>query len=508
MREYATGYAKKISHQAFDKAKNYFPENNYYMAFCDDAENVANSIVEAVEKGETIEGICASVRNEVKSSLIQHGTDYVDEKFGQGIDAAINFAADNMREKGQGKRHSAYNKRVDWAADVIKDSIKGNSGDAISRLLDGDDAGAVVEDFVKETARNVAQKTLDKYADEYISDSVNSAVKHLHVTGKGSKKINKSINDVGDVVTERLTANVSANVMDVLYGNKNLEIAVKDITVDTVKQSTKKYIKEQGTKLVEETLETIENATLSFGVETVRNLYLVSKGEMVAKEAASQLANLAEKIVQDGVIRQKMKDVTKIAATNMKKNVVKKVVKTSALTTVCTTIIVAAIDCLFSDKKVSFDNVFDSLIDSTIGSFEGVLQMAATCAGVPGVGEVIGLSLMISSLCSYVHCMGEYGNTEISHRLDEMENVKNVAIQELTRQREILKRLFDENELKWNEALENFETFVIRGAIENNADLVAKGIDGVLKIFGKNVRYSTKEEFEDDFWDSEKAFEF
>lgn len=289
VREYATGYAKKISHQAFDKAKNYFPEKNYYMAFCDDAENVANSIVEAVEKGETIESICASVRNEVKSSLIQHGTDYVDEKFGQGIDAAINFAADNMREKGRGKRHSAYNKRVDWAADAIKDSVKGNSGDAISRLLDGDDAGAVVEDFVKETARNVAQKTLDKYADEYISDSVNSAVKHLHVTGKGSKKINRRINDAGGVVSESLTNNVTANVADVLAGNKDFDTAVKDIATETVKQSVQTYVREHGAEFTEEV------CSSSFAKNVGRN---VKKG---GKKFASVLKNNKSDFVRGGI---------------------------------------------------------------------------------------------------------------------------------------------------------------------------------------------------------------
>lgn len=288
---FASGYVKKISCQAFNKARNYFPENNYYMAFCDDAKDVANNIVEAVEKGETIESICASAQEEIKSSLIQHGTDYANEKFGQGIDAAINFAADNMREKGRGKRHSAYNKKVDWAADTIKEGLKSNSGDAIKRLLNGDDAGAVVGDFAKETARNVVQESVNKYAGEYISDSVNNVAKYLKVTGKGSRKINRRINDAGGIVSESLTNNVTANVADVLAGNKDFDTAVKDIATETAKQSAQTYMKEHGAELAKEAVQVItEKAAKQFKDKATKDVITSVGGKLANADAITGVA--------------------------------------------------------------------------------------------------------------------------------------------------------------------------------------------------------------------------
>lgn len=471
VRSNAAGYAKRMSQKAFVKAKSYFPENEYYMAFCDDAGDVAAAIVDAIEKGETLESICALAQAGVKSSLIQHGSDYANEKFGQGIDAAINFASDNMREKGRGKRHSAYNKKVDWAADTVRESLKSNSGEAVKRLLNGDDVSTVVGDFTKETARNVAQESVNKYAGEYISDSVNNVAKYLKVTGKGSRKINKRINDAGGIVSESLTNNVTANVADVLAGNKDFDTAVKDIATETAKQSAQTYMKEHGAELAKEAV------------------------EVITKKAAKQFKDKATKDV-----------ITSVGG---------KLANADAITGVAGTVYdIGKSFKAFMDGEITKAELMRDLGEK--GSAACVSSVYATVGGTLGaVGGPAGVAIgsAVGSMVGYVANSMLYGAVLEQFEREEAAKKNAEAVhafcEEAIRQMRIERATFEE---QVRELLQERADACMRGfrvvdeaILSSDFDKFSHGLNQIAQSFGRELQFTNFEEF-DKFMESDEDF--
>ena len=470
-KSYAAGYAKQASHKAFSKAKEYFPENRYYMAFCDDVDGIATDIVTAVESGETIENICVSVQQKVKSTLIRRGTDFANEKVSEGVEATVNYIADSMREKGRGKHNSAYNKKVDWVAETFSDSLKGNAGTAINRLAEGDDVGAVATDLAKGTLQDVANESLNKYAGEYVSDTVNYAAKKLHVKGTGSRKINRRIDDAGNVVTDTLTENVTSNVMDVLSGNKDFETAVKDIAVDTAKQSAQIYVKEHGAELAKEAIETItHNAAKQISNKATKELVLNVGGKLANVNAVTGVAGAIYDI-----------------GTSFK---------------------------TFMDGEITKAELLRQLGEK--GSAACVSSVYATMGGMVGaVGGPAGVAIgsAVGSMVGYVASSMLYG--AVLNQFEREEAAKQHAeavhsfCEEAIRQ---MRKERAEFEARSNELLQNRAESVLRGfdaidkaIIKCDFDQFSSGLNEITKSFGKELQFTTFEEF-DKFMESDEDF--
>ena len=294
VRQYAVGYAKTASHNALQKAKEYFPDSQYSAVVCENAEIIASEIIEAVANGEDVDALLEKNAGKASQHVKNNVKQMAARQVNKAVDEAVDYLADKAREKGRGKRHSRYNNKVDQYAETIRAELKDNAGFAVERILNGEDFETVAADLASGTTRNIAQTILINQSKEVTQRAVKTGAKRLHTSGKGSRKTNQRIDQAAEELSDSLTVNVSNGIINVISGEKELDEAAKDIVVNTAKDSARRYMEKHGAELAKEAIETItRKAAAKVGNQAVK---------AVITKAGTSLANVNTVTVVAGAV--------------------------------------------------------------------------------------------------------------------------------------------------------------------------------------------------------------
>ncbi len=373
----SVSYAKNISHQAIEKAKQYLPENEYALAVCDEADILAAEIIQAVANGSDVDAICRLAEQQAKDRLTKYGTDYIN--------------------------------------DIAEKSIK---------------AGA----------------------------------KKLYVSGKGSRKINKRINDAADVVSNSLTGRITDNVISVASGEKDAAEAAKDIAVGTAKDSAANYMQKHGAELAAEAIEAI------------------------TKKAAEKIANdTAKKAVLDAG--------AKLANANTLTAIAGGVIDIGSAINAYMNGEITKSQMLRSIGEQG-SNVCLSTVYATIGAAAGGPVGAA-------IGSMIGY--MASSML-YGAVLTQFDKEDLAReRAEQTHAFCEAAIKEMRRQRL-------EFEQKSSALLKNRAKAIMAGfamideaILSSDFDRLSNGLNTIAQSFGRELQFTTFKEF-DDFMNSDESF--
>lgn len=462
---YAASHAKDLSHEAIDKVREILPNNQYSAAICDDADKIAQEIIEGVQKGNSLEVVCYQAEKKAKQSLKKQVGKYSKAQLNASIDFSIEYMASKAREKGRGKRHSKYNKRVDKFAEITKNSLKDNVAEAVDRLLEGENLDNVAENFAKSTAKQIVEDTAREQAAPYLSDLVKKGAKAVHTSGKGSRKINKHIDALGGEAADSLAGNFTNNVMDVVAGNKDIETAVKDIAVDTAKDTACNYLEKHGAELAKE------------GIETITKEVAKRMGNQAAKEAVlaagSKLANV--------------NTITAVAG--------------------------AVIDIGTSFKAYLDGKITKAQLLRQIGE-RGSAACVSSVWGIAGgmVGGPVGAA--IGSMVGYMASSMLYGSVLQAFEDEEAARQRaaqthafcEAAIASMRRERAEFERQTQELFRKRDEAAHRCFEAMDKAILTNDFNKFSQGLNEIAKSFGKELQFTTFEEF-DAFMESDEDFD-
>ena len=257
LKQKAVGYAKTATHEAIIKAREYFPDNQYSALICENAETVASEIIEAVASGKDIDNVIEKSVSKAEQYVKSNAKQIAVRQIDKAVDEAVDYLADKAREKGRGKKRSRYNKKVNQYIESIRIGLKENAGCAVERVLNGEDFETVAGDFATGAVQHVAQNILIDQSKEVAQRVIKSGAKQLHATGKGSRKINRRIDQAATVLSDSLTVNVSNGIIDVVSGEKDLDEVAQDIAVNTAKDAARQYMEKHGAELAKEAIETV-----------------------------------------------------------------------------------------------------------------------------------------------------------------------------------------------------------------------------------------------------------
>lgn len=154
---------------------------------------------------------------------------------------------------------------------AISDALQEISRRGIESLCSGNSL-----DAVKAELSAIAQSHFKNYVHEqakiFSKDFGNNIYKNIKFSGRGSRAKNKNLRDGTNLFADEFAFQITDNVMDVLNGKKDFGNAAKDIVVNTAKNSAVTYTKRQGAEL--------------------------------ATNAIKELSKLAEKEIQNKLLRE------------------------------------------------------------------------------------------------------------------------------------------------------------------------------------------------------------
>lgn len=472
VKHYAVGYAKTTTHEALKKAKKLLPDSQYKAVICDNAEAVATDIIEAVANGEDVDALLEIYGEKASNYVKENVRQATIQQINKAVDEAVDYLAERARDKGRGKKRSRYNKKVTQYAERIRIELKETAGNSVERILNGEDFETVAADFASGAARNIAQDILIDQAKDVTQSAVRNGAKRLHVSGKGSRKVNRRIDQAGLIVSDSLTANISNGIIDAVSGEKDLGEVAKDVAVNTAKDSARRYMEEHGAELAKEAIETItRKAAEKVGNQAVK---------MAITKAGTSLANVNTVTAVAGAIY----DIGKSFKDFLNGDITK-----------------AELLRQIGEKgsAACLSSVYAS-VGAVAGSIAGPVGTAVGAAIGSMVGYVASSLLYGSVLQAFEAEEAAQARAEQTHAFCEaaIRRMKTERA-EFERQAEIL---FQNREAAFAAGFRQMEAALL----DDDFDRFSNGLNEFANSFGQKLQFTTFEEF-DAFMQSDEAFD-
>jgi len=467
----ASRYAKKYSGQAVEQAHQYFGEGQYSDMLCSDATDLANDIIDTVASGASLDDIVDLGRTKITQSVKHVAATYATENINHAVDVAVDKLNDKAKRKGRGQHRSRYNVKLNDYANTLRNSLEDSVGCSVQRLLDGENFGDVLKDYGKDVASQVGRTVLQDQVQGFVNDSVQAGIKHIRVSGKGSRGINREIRNFGSDLSDSATGHITENVMAVVTGEKSVGDAVYDTAVATGKDAAKEYARKNGARVVEKAIQTITvKAAKQIGNETVKQAVLKGGGALANVNVVTQIGGAVYDI---GKSIKKFWD-GEITEAELLRELGEK--GTSA----CVSSVYAG-------------------IGGMIGAVGGPVGIAIGSS----VGSMVGY--MASSML-YGAILGQFERTEAARKYaEEVHAMIEVSIRRMKAER--AKFELQVKELLHNRAqaaLSGFKT-MDEAILSNDFDKFSFGLNEIAKSFGQELQFTNFEEF-DKFMESDEDF--
>lgn len=247
----------------------------------------------------------------------------------------------------------------------------------------------------------------------------------------------------------------------------------------------------------------LNNASVPLIINTVNNLCAVACGEKEFDEAALEFGIVTTQTMAYGGVNQIVNKVAHNALSKiMSSNTISQVVFVASL--------IGSTGVKLINGEISGAEFFQeigekgvTLISGVIGSIAGQLLIP-----IPIVGTLIG-SVIVTYVCSAIIQGTQLAISSIkqgfktvnrdARKLAKINALTDEALKEIQKQREILKEMMETQFKQWDASFEKGFDLIINGSMNENADTVASGIDNILQVFEKNVKFATLQDFNDFF---------
>lgn len=129
---------------------------------------------------------------------------------------------------------------------------------------------------------------------------------------------------------------------------------------------------------------------------------------------------------------------------------------------------------------------------------------------IPVVGAMVG-STVTAIVCNSLVAVMDASYDKIKELWDAsktqsaadrrkvISKIKTEALVEMERQRDVMKKYFADEKFQWDKNVQEGFELITSGTYSNDVEIIAQGLDKILKNFGSRVAFSNREEFRRDF---------
>ena len=141
----------------------------------------------------------------------------------------------------------------------------------------------------------------------------------------------------------------------------------------------------------------------------------------------------------------------------------------------------------------------------TVGAFAG-----QSLIPIPVVGAMVG-STVTAIVCNSLVAVMDASYDKIKELWDAsktqsaadrrkvISKIKTEALAEMERQRGVMKKYFADEKFQWDKNIQEGFELITSGTYSNDVEIIAQGLDKILKNFSSRVAFSNREEFRRDF---------
>ena len=256
-------------------------------------------------------------------------------------------------------------------------------------------------------------------------------------------------------------------------------------------------------KIKSENAKNLNEATVKLITSTTATLLDVAKGEKNFDEASRALADKSGSVVKTIVI-ERGKKVVVAEAQRIGKEITgqasQKIVRNVAgsnnpvLNAVAFGDIVKDLAFDWAEGKIS-DEQFVKLVTRRCT----VLVLKSLAVNFPG-GLFAGVA--IEHACNEIFALMDVmdaGLDAASDRRNIVSKIKTDALNEMNRQRGLMEKYFADEKFQWDKNIRGGFELISKGTYSNDVEVIASGLDKILKNFGGKVAFNNREDFRRDF---------
>lgn len=403
---------------------------------------LASSGIQSFVNEESMDAAISTIREKAKAQAVQYA------------DNAGHYAVEQIRAKLPDNKFTS----------TVCDDIDGIVQQIIQSVAAGDNVNTVCEIALDQAKGSLAKNSCE-YINSLTSKGIREASGKLHVSGKGSRRINKRIDEAVGVLNDSLSYHITDNLTQVITGDKSGSEAAKDITVGTAKETAVGYMERYGAELAAEAIDSItKNVAKKITNETAKNAILIS-GAKIAN--ANTITAIAGGVIDIGKSIKSYMD-GDISKAQMLRNI-----------------------------GEQGSNVCLSTVYGTIGAAVG---------GPIGAAVVSMVGYMASSML-YGAVLSQFDKEDIAReRAAQTHAFCEAAIAEMTRQRLLFEKQAAEFLKRRAQAVIEGFAVIDQAIISSDFNELSKGLNTITKSFGRELQFITFEEF-DDFMNSDESFQ-
>ncbi|MBQ9478870.1 MAG: hypothetical protein IJU71_04870 [Selenomonadaceae bacterium] len=247
-------------------------------------------------------------------------------------------------------------------------------------------------------------------------------------------------------------------------------------------------------------------------VESAKNIYLVHDGQISERDAAKNMTRaVARYSLDNGLTRDAVKRHVQSTITDAARASGNRTMRAAARTcggtigTVASIAVISVVESIADGKEVDVEKIFSDMLSVAVKDFGAAVQTMSVLLPIPGLALPIALGMLTFSACSQFRT---FAAGLIDQKLLIADAIEAQALSVMSEQRELLKTLIDHRYRVWDELMEDAFDEIINGALEDDCDRIADGIDTAISLVGKRVRFRTAADFDAFFADEDAAFDF
>ena len=246
-------------------------------------------------------------------------------------------------------------------------------------------------------------------------------------------------------------------------------------------------------KIEEETKESVE---LRLTANALKNLYLVSEGKISEAEAIRNVGDtvansygmsqeVANRKIANGLV-EFAKTTDNQALQTLAKNYGESV---GSVTTVAA---LSVINSLAKGEEIKFDDVLNLMIDKAV---KGIGTMFGGVAGVMATTLTVAMIKEIILICRDTLSGYKLDTARRKKLISRFNKLNAEAVNALSEQKIRLQEVFSANRLKFDITIERGFEEILKSAMDNDANGIARGIDILMKPFNGKSQFSNLNEF-------------
>jgi hypothetical protein len=249
-----------------------------------------------------------------------------------------------------------------------------------------------------------------------------------------------------------------------------------------------------------------EEALVTLMVSSINNIYASARGEKSASQAAKDVAgDVGCTLVSKGGLDFVQHTVSDICKKCGEKQLSKVALSELPLGEISTVITSGRIIEKMVSGEITQEECVGELLINGLGHIAFYIGSSTPLGPIGGAVLSLVVTNVAGAICNSVMKVINESKTE-NHKIAHFINIANDALDEISKQRETLKCIVENEFNRWDEGFDNGFDIIFSGIYYNNTDEVVLGLNTILSVFDAECAFQTMDEFNEFFDDTNAVF--